>query len=223
MGAQHGITVRQHHDGQRVFAHSSWSVPAGRLRRDCGRESELKSAADVLRWAQKYPDVPKQDVERALAVFAAPGKNTRAEPSAPLRLVRMGEVDPDGCYFSIEGGGSTYGDSATNGTGRRYRLAGARVADTRDTEIGRQLVEETLKDQRLNQDERKRLQNVLQGVQEGGGISYLDFDELPMSDAARRLGFDAVRVVENDDLPGDATSVFVMSTGLVKSRQSVRP
>lgn len=135
-----------------------------------------------------------------------------------LDLVRMGPIHPEGCYFSVEGGGSTYGDSAEMGTGKRYRLSDAKVADTRDPEVAIQLIRETLRNPSLDQEARQRLQEAREAAWDRGGIGYLLFDETPMSNAARALGWDAVRVVENDDLPGEATSIFALYPQMVRNR-----
>jgi hypothetical protein len=39
-----------------------------------------------------------------------------------------------------------------------------------------------------------------------------------MSESAKRLGFDGVRVVENDDLPGQASSIFVININKLKEK-----
>lgn len=134
-----------------------------------------------------------------------------------LHLVRTGAVHATGCYCSIEGGGSTYGDSADFGQGKRYSFEGL-VADTRDVPTARTLILETMKDPGLTSTDKKRLTSLLHDVADGGGVGYLDFDETPMAAAARRLGYDAVRVVENDDAPSCATSVFVLHTELLQPR-----
>ena len=139
-------------------------------------------------------------------------------------VTRIGELSEDGAYFGLEGTQYELGvdsfvrplNSIMGGKRAQYILdSDIKIADTRDTIVAKELIAETLKDSRINESERTRLQQELELFQdealEGQAIDYMLFDETPMADAAGRLGYDAVQVMENSDWPGEATSLFVMN------------
>jgi hypothetical protein len=127
-----------------------------------------------------------------------------------IKVTRIGEISETGAYVGIEGQTGYEG-------GKEYVLPrGAKIADLRDKETADTLINETLKDKRLKKEEVERLKDALGQ----GDLDYTIFDETPMSEYARKLGFDGVRVVENDDMPGQASSIFVMNTRILKNRSN---
>ncbi|AHF95001.1 hypothetical protein OPIT5_00260 (plasmid) [Opitutaceae bacterium TAV5] len=129
-----------------------------------------------------------------------------------LTLTRVGEFDDSGAYFGIDGE-STYSEAPG---ARRYVLRYARLADTRKAGVAIEIITETLKDPRIDSATRVRLTEALEVAETiGGPVHYMDFDETPMVASAKRLGYDAVRVAENDDFPGSASSVFVINIACI--------
>lgn len=123
------------------------------------------------------------------------------EPEA-IKITRIGEVSPEGSYFGIEG-------QTTYEGGKPYTLSSkAKIADTRDIQIADSLINETLNNPALTSEDRVRLTEALGQ----GNIDYKLFDETLMSESAIKLGYDGVRVVENTDYPGEASSIFLMNT-----------
>jgi hypothetical protein len=132
-------------------------------------------------------------------------KNTLKED---FQVTRIGEIDKNGAYVGIKGQTSYEG-------GKEYILPmGSKIADLRDVETSDLLIKETLKDKRLNDSDKDRLKEAIGQ----GDLDYQIFDETPMSESAKRLGFDGVRVVENDDLPGQASSIFVININKLKEK-----
>lgn len=51
----------------RVYGASSWDMPDGNgLRREMRRSTELRSPAEIRRWARKYSDVSEVDIQKAI-------------------------------------------------------------------------------------------------------------------------------------------------------------
>ena len=125
-------------------------------------------------------------------------------------VVRRGEIDPNGAYFSKAGSWSTYSEPEdASGPKDQYDLSSATILDGQNPEAVRILARAALKDKSLTPQEAKRLQELI--ADDAPTLSYLDADELPMADAGKRLGFDGMTVFENDDI-ADPSSVFLWNT-----------
>ncbi len=127
--------------------------------------------------------------------------NTLTTTTDDLVLTRIGDQSEGGNYYGIEG------QTQYEGGQRHVMPKGSKVADLRDPDTADAVINETLKDANLTPEQR----TVLEEARGQGDIDYTIFDETPMADAARRLGYDAARVVENQDAPGTASSVFVLN------------
>lgn len=148
-------------------------------------------------------------VMHGLPMFRRP----EVQAATPVLAMRRGEIDPAGAYFATYGS-STYFD-VDNPAIEKYDISAVGIIDTNVPEQAVALLEETLKDERLNDEERNRLRQEISDVLEyGGGIGYMIADALPLADAGKRLGFDGMKVVENDDLAA-GSSVFIWNTALV--------
>jgi hypothetical protein len=90
---------------------------------------------------------------------------------------------------------------------------GTLIADTNDPDVVRHLVGATLRDPKSNPNTHSQLQQLLEEPELG--IDYKLFDESGMSSAARTLGYDAVRIAEHGDVPGETSSLFFMNTNAV--------
>ena len=133
--------------------------------------------------------------------------------------IRRGPIDSDGAYFSLPGS-STYYDEGSLGIDeniKQYDLGNANIADTEDATVTIALLQETLKDPRLTPEDRKRTEQLLAEAEVGEPhISYIEADELPLPDAAKKLGYDGILVWENDDWT-DPSSVFLWNVSKVRS------
>ena len=143
--------------------------------------------------------------EKALKVEEA---EVVAKPTIGL-LTRIGDITGEGAYFGIVG-------QTTYEGGENYILStDTKIADLTDVKTANEVIRETLKDKRLTKSERSRLQEAINQ----GDIDYLLFDETPMSDAVKRLGYDAATIRENTDMPGEASSVFVVNLSKISSTE----
>lgn len=147
------------------------------------------------------PVAPKPAVAPASQRPAPVGSNE------DIPLTRLGDQDEGGNYYGIEGQTQYEG-------GERFVLPkGSKVADLREAGTADDVINEALNDPNLTPEQRATLEES----RGQGDIDYTIFDETPMADAARRLGYDAVRVVENQDMPGTASSVFVLNNKALRS------
>lgn len=89
----------------------------------------------------------------------------------------------------------------------KYTISGANIADTSKKEVREAVIKEALKDPSITKEEKIRLAELYKDE----AIDYRDNDELPLPAAAKRLGYDGIKVWENDDV-GDPTSIFLWST-----------
>ncbi|CAE6793522.1 hypothetical protein R70006_04961 [Paraburkholderia domus] len=139
----------------------------------------------------------------------APWQMTGEEFEEAGFAIRRGPIDPAGAYFATPGS-STYHDTGTDDESvNRYDLGALRIADTDDKEIALAIIREAFNEPDRTDEERDRLQGLLADYAEDCGcIGYKDCDELVLSWAARRLGWDGILVWENDDI-GGPSSVFV--------------
>ena len=128
-------------------------------------------------------------------------------------LTRIGDITGGSAYFGIVG-------QTTYEGGKNYVLSpDAKIADLTNVKIADVVIGETLKDKRLTGGERSRLREAIGQ----GDIDYLLFDETPMSDAVKRLGYDAATVRENTDMPGEASSIFVVNISKVSPKSAITP
>lgn len=140
----------------------------------------------------------------------------RANPSR--EAIRRGPIDPDGAYFSLPGF-STYYDEDSVGVDpdiHRYDLSAANLANIEDAPTTIAILQEALKDSRLTPEDQQRIRELLADAESGEPhVGYMDNDELPLPDAAKRLGYDGILVWENDDV-ADPSSVFLWNVSKAK-------
>lgn len=172
-----------------------------------------KIALETTLFAQKLGlDRPKVSPVTAEEISGAGNKQFQAQTTKSLPAIRRGEISPTGAYFSTPGA-STYYDTQAVETGEAeaYDLSNLHIADTTDKATTIKLLREVLKDASLSEHDRGRVKDALKEAVNGEPfIDYQLFDSLPIAAAAKRLGYDAVKVWENDDV-GSPSSVFVMS------------
>lgn len=133
--------------------------------------------------------------------------------------IRRGPMAPNGSYFATPGCSTYFDEGAIDGVDVvEYDISEARIADTAVADVAIAVIKETLRDRHLNDRERAMLESALafNRVDSEGWIDYMLADETPMADAGRRLGYDGIRVWENDDC-GSPSSVFIW--GLDKVRR----
>ena len=127
--------------------------------------------------------------------------------------VRQGDIDQSGAYFATAGS-STYFD-LENKAAKKYDISAAKIAKSGTPEM-RQILEKakTLKN---SPEEIARIDEALTAMQdEDNHVDYLLFDEVTsIKEAAEQLGFDGVKVWENDDI-ADPSSVFIWNTEKIK-------
>lgn len=149
----------------------------------------------------------------------SPGESLSDHPAAgrerrpQLIAIRRGDISEDGSYFSTPGSSTYYDEDAIGRDNvHRYDLTRLRIADTTDQRVTSEILRETLKDDTLGAAERERLAGLLAESEAGNPfIDYLANDELPIPAAAQRLGYDGIRVWENDD-HASPSSVFAWTT-----------
>lgn len=167
----------------------------------------------VMPAVSKEETIPKAtQTPSAKAVETKP--KTLTTTTDDLILTRIGEQSESGNYYGIEG------QTQYEGGQRHVLPKGSKVADLRNPATADAVINEALKDTNLTPSQRTVLEEALGQ----GDIDYTIFDETPMADAARRLGYDAVRVVENQDMPGTASSVFVLNNKALRpSKKTATP
>jgi hypothetical protein len=140
-----------------------------------------------------------------------------AEKASPLIAIRRGEISPDGAYFSTEGMSTYFDEGAVElGEAQKYDLSDLRIADTEESAVTLAILQEVAKDPSLTREEQERVQSLIAEARKGEPfIDYFANDELPLPAAAKRLGYDGIRVWENDDV-GGPTSLFVWAVGKIK-------
>lgn len=139
-------------------------------------------------------------------------KNIMTKAQEKGLAVRMGKVDENGAYFATPGM-STYYDA---GSGQKvYDFKSAKVVAS-DTDDAKAVLQEALKDPSNGPEDIKRIQDSL----EDGYIDYTMNDQIPsIVAAAKKKGFDGIKVWENDDV-GNPSSVFLWNT---KKAREVSP
>lgn len=178
--------------------------------------AQLAEAAKPTAPAATQP-APVATPEQAPVAPATPApakfdvESTRTTDS--LAVTRIGEQSEGGNYYGIEG------QTQYEGGNRHTIKPGSKVANLSDPAVADAVIDETLKDPNLTPEERARLEEA----KGQGDIDYMLFDETPMADAARRLGLDAVKVIENQDMPGSPSSVFVLNNDAVEAAKPQSP
>ena len=132
--------------------------------------------------------------------------------------IRRGEIDPAGAYFSLPGQ-STYFDEDMVGVDPdiyKYDVSAVNLADTSKSGVAVSILNETLKDPALTDEDKNKLGVLLSEAEQGEPfISYMDNDSLPIPEAAKRLGYDGIIVWENDDI-ANPSSAFIWNLGKVR-------
>lgn len=137
-----------------------------------------------------------------------PWQMTREEFEDARFAIRRGAIEPTGAYFATPGNSTYYDESTEDGGVARYDLSGLLIADTRRPAVTLPILREALLELDIGAEETVRLRSFIADVE--GGECYIDYlacDELLLSHAARRLGWDGILVWENDDY-GNPSSVF---------------
>jgi hypothetical protein len=144
-----------------------------------------------------------------------PWQMTREEFDEAGFAIRQGEIDPSGAYFATPGSSTYYDTGSKNDRTFRYDLAGLDIANPEEPEVGRAILKEALNEPGRTEAERVRIAELESFFDEGYGcITYMDCDDLVLSWAAKRLGYDGIRVWENDDV-ARASSVFIWAVDRV--------
>jgi hypothetical protein len=150
-------------------------------------------------------------VIRSLTPTVRPVAAQPAPLGESLAVVRTGSISPGGVYVALTG--TPYAESPK---GKQYiLLPDTKVADTREPAVVKALITETLRAPDLTPDQ----QTMLQEASRAERIDYLVLDETPMAAAAKTVGYDAVRIAESQDLPGEASGIFVMRVGQIHAVQ----
>jgi hypothetical protein len=147
------------------------------------------------------------------------GEKSTQPKSAPVGAViaiRRGPIDEDGAHFATAGNSTYFDEDAVGHGAEKYDLSSANIADTSDPKTTLAILHEAAQDERLTPEEHERIDRLIADAEKGEPyISYLENEELPLPDAAKRLGYDGIKVWENDDV-GDPSSVFLWNTGKAK-------
>ena len=131
--------------------------------------------------------------------------------------IRRGEIDPAGAYFSLPGQ-STYHDEEMVGVDpglHSYDVSGVNIADTSKLGVAVSIIEEAMKSAKTERERVRLSELLLMAKVNGPFINYIDNDQLPLPEAAKRLGYDGILVWENDDI-ANPSSAFIWNTGKVK-------
>ncbi|MFA5037581.1 MAG: hypothetical protein WC479_10460, partial [Candidatus Izemoplasmatales bacterium] len=163
----------------------------------------LEEGVDALRGRLRKQEEPVGSTEELRDTYGRLiKKEGKTAPSDTLELSRIGEFGEEGAYFGVKG--QTQYEGGTN-----YTLSKAKIADVTDKDVAISLIDETLKNKDLTEEQ---VSSLNEAKQNNGFIDYSLFDETPMAAAAKKLGYDAVKVFENQDFPGVPSSVFVVNT-----------
>jgi hypothetical protein len=163
----------------------------------------LEEGVDALRGRLRKQEEPVGSTEELRDTYERLiKKEGKTAPSDTLELSRIGEFGEEGTYFGVKG--QTQYEGGTN-----YTLSKAKIADVTDKDVAISLIDETLKNKDLTEEQ---ISSLNEAKQNNGFIDYSLFDETPMAAAAKKLGYDAVKVFENQDFPGVPSSVFVVNT-----------
>lgn len=158
--------------------------------------------------------VKPQEAQGA-SVKAAKAKEPAAVSKEALKgAIRQGEVDPSGSYYSLPGS-STYHDpqAVTEGRATVHDLSSKNIANTEHIGTTVKILSEALKTPDLTTEQKTRLVDLLKEAKSGEPhINYRDNDELPIPQAAKKLGYDGIVVWENDDWT-KPSSVFAWEKG----------
>lgn len=140
--------------------------------------------------------------------------------SNPLAFaVRRGDIEEGGAHFSLSGG-STYFDPESVDAGY-YDLRGANVANTQDPDTMIRIFERAIQ----NETDVDMLGDLLTELEQlrttrEAVFTYEDMGpDSVLVQAAKDLGYDGAQFIENDDLPGDATTVNIWNTKTVRELQ----
>ena len=150
------------------------------------------------------------------------GEKSTQPKSAPVNAaiaIRRGPIDENGAHFATPGNSTYFDEDAVGHGAEKYDLSSANIADTSDPKT---ILHEAAKDERLTPEEHERIDRQIADAEKSEPyISYLENEELPLPDAAKRLGYDGIKVWENDDV-GNPSSVFLWNTDKAKTLK-IRP
>lgn len=139
--------------------------------------------------------------------------------SNKANAIRQGEIQKDGAYFSTQGY-STYYD-ANNPSKKMYDISSAKLAVSGSNEMNA-VLKEALKIEKSPEN----IKQIEEALQSDGKVDnfvdYLLFDEIPsIKKAAENLGFDGVKVWENDDV-GNPSSVFIWNVDKINDTKKLK-
>jgi len=221
------------HERSRLIATIAGIPRLSRLARQLAERQETHEAdaVDVLATALEEDGATAIDAGRRRHPFAATframhGLSTPAIDREPWMLtpeefdeagfaIRRGDVASSGAYFATPGSSTYYDTSSTADSVARYDLSALNIADADHPETGLALLTTALEYPGLDEESRSRIAELQALYAEGdGSIGYLDNDGLPLPWAGQKLGFDGIRVWEQDDWTSPS-SIFVWSVGRV--------
>ncbi len=136
-----------------------------------------------------------------------------SEPGEVL-AVRQGDIQAGGAYFSTEGS-SAYFDVA-NKDAKKFDISQAKIAVSGSSDM-KAVLQKALRTER-DPENLKRIAEALQADKSTDNfVDYTLFDEVPsIKKAAEALGYDGVKVWENDDI-ADPSSVFIWNIDKARS------
>jgi N12 class adenine-specific DNA methylase len=181
-------------------------------------DAELPMFRNALRAMTGEGTIPSVPPERGAG--QQPTEQTPKPAGGQVIAIRRGEVSSDGAHFSLPGSSTYYDEDAVeSGEAQKFDLSSANIADTTDPKVVTAILEEAQKIEMMGA-ERVRVLDLLKEARNGEPhINYLDNEELPLPEAAKRLGYDGIKVWENDDITGPS-SVFVWNTAKAKQLKS---
>jgi len=172
-------------------------------------ETEARQQTETVKDDQEETAEIKRDEAENAEGRPQNTDDVKQQPTAdPSRLVtRIGPIDGEGgSYFGIRGETQYEG-------GDNYVISpDARIADLRDNAVALRIVNRALNTPNLDPEVQAQLLALKDDIINfGSPIDYLEFDGLGLSFSARALGYDGARIVENQDMPGTASSIFVFN------------
>ena len=88
-------------------------------------------------------------------------------------VIRRGAISNTGAYFAIVNGDSTYGDYHDKKAQSLYSLRKCKILNGDDAAAVHRLAKETLKDNRLNDEEKERLYDLINDPRPALGLSLI--------------------------------------------------
>lgn len=157
--------------------------------------------------------------------FLAAAKGATDAFQAKLKYaIRRGDVGNEGAHFATRGGSTYFDDRDTivkldeeynEQPLGFYDLSELNIANTQKADVAKQIIQKRIElaqqaeegsDEYLELEDIDNLQEMLK--EPDPFIDYRVNEETRLYLGARELGYDGMNLVENDDLPGDATTIY---------------